>query len=295
MVNGVNTILYSTQPNLVHEYTSDSPSAATLTLDPNLAVLAGNATSITTPKDSITNPSNDQLRLRAWKDQLKQWTGLPYDTPGNHFRIQLDTTFDAPQPADGAYLDKLIGTGATPAKLPYTNSQGYEVLAPFPWGRYTSLRKALYECCQGFSIVPMPASNGVGSLTGVQTFLFSGLGTPPNTTTAETLLSTLRDDIQSMSSRINSDAVFELTYSGDAIATADQTTTGDPLVLDLKNTIAAKAQLMVTGMTNVSAALKAATQLQRTSVASVAGNSSQTPAQISQSLAVQNLTESTLG
>jgi hypothetical protein len=47
------------------------------------------------------------------------------------------TIFSAPKVADGNYIDR------TTMVQPYTNEKGYEVISPFPWGRYATLTDAL--------------------------------------------------------------------------------------------------------------------------------------------------------
>ena len=61
---------------------------------------------------------------------------------------------------------------------PYTDEGGYEVLTPFPWGRWKTLKEALLETRLG-----LVSSNPVDSLnaqtiSGTDVFLFAGVGSP---------------------------------------------------------------------------------------------------------------------
>jgi hypothetical protein len=294
LVHKMTTLSSTTSSSSIAQQLSSAPTASTSgqgNADPTV-VLTNNPTSINTPPNqTITNPSPDQVNLEAYRNQqLQAWTGLPYDTPGQCYRIQVDHSFDNPIPADGSYLTLLTGTIGTsstqgqPSIIPYTNQNGYEVIAPFPWGRYTSLRRALYECCQGFNISPNPVSNGIGTLTGAQTFLFSGVGNPVDASAGDVLQSTLA----SLSALVNDTSIFELTYSDAATAamqtvtpqTAQLSASQQSIVSDLESTISAKAQMMVTGLPNTSPTISALNQLQLSTPSSVI-----TPTQISNNLA----------
>jgi hypothetical protein len=280
------TTYYSAQPNLVHKMTTiaansnQAPAqqlvdAASKVSQDHEVFLSGNPSSINTAaldNSHVVNLSDDQARLQAYKaTQLRNWMGLPYDTPGKNYRVQMDTSFDKKMPADGAYITLLTGVigtpstaansggtaGGTPSIIPYTDSTGYEVIAPFPWGRYTGLCTALYECCQGFNVSPEPASDGTGTLNAVQSFLFSGVGTPPNSSAGDNMQSA----VSTLAALVNDDSIFELTYT-DATTAADQSTKQQQsLVSDLETSINAKAQLMVSGLPTNSNLVKVLSQI----------------------------------
>jgi hypothetical protein len=276
------TTYYSSQPNLVHKMTTlaanlDQTLAQQLVTASILAdaqaiqdcFMTGKPSSVNTvAKDNshIVSLSDDQARLQAYKEtQLRNWMGLPYDTPGQNYRVQMDPVFDKKRPADKSYLTLLTGVigasstaansggtaGGTPSRIPYTDSNGYEVIAPFPWGRYTGLCTALYECCQNCNVSsPQPDSGsvytpgGVGTLNAAQSYLFSGIGTPPNSSAGDNMQSA----VSSLAALVNDDSIFELTYT-DATTAADQSTKQpNSLVLDLEASIDAKARLMVNGL-----------------------------------------------
>jgi hypothetical protein len=66
---------------------------------------------------------------------------------------------------------------------PYTDEKGYELVTPFPWGRWRSLKKAYYETRAG---IILDATGGKGYsnpanaviLDGVNAFLFAGVSNP---------------------------------------------------------------------------------------------------------------------
>jgi hypothetical protein len=65
--------------------------------------------------------------------------------------------------------------------IPYTDGKGYEVIAPFPWGRYIDLKTALQEFTRDGYVVQSEATaaqNTVQTLQNTQTALFAGLDQP---------------------------------------------------------------------------------------------------------------------
>jgi hypothetical protein len=269
------TTYYSAQPNLVHQMT-DTSSATSASgqvgipgSNPEVAY-TGNATTIptvTSDPANLVNGSTDQARLQAYKAAtLQKWTGMPYDTPGRSYRVQMNPIFDTKRPVDAVYFKILTGNLTTgtaagnSSMIPYTDSKGYEVIPPFPWGRYTSLRKALNVCCQGSSISNSQVGkvpNAVGTLNAAQSFLFSGVGTPPNSSAGDSMQSVA----STIASLVNDDSVFELTYT-DATTAADQSTKQQQsLVSDLETSINAKAQLMVSGLPTNSNLVKVLSQI----------------------------------
>jgi hypothetical protein len=90
--------------------------------------------------------------------------------------------------ADLSYMQDLMGnpiTG-TPSTLPYTDDKGYEVVAPFPWGRWQNLNAAIKEFTQqGWALIPTNSNgqptqdvNEIATLEATDAFMFAGLGTP---------------------------------------------------------------------------------------------------------------------
>lgn len=79
--------------------------------------------------------------------------------------------FIQPNPVDKIYLESLRRA------MPYTDGKGYEVISPFPWGRYVGLLQALAIFTQGSTIAPAGETTNTGSSTSVSNanaFLVSG-------------------------------------------------------------------------------------------------------------------------
>jgi hypothetical protein len=69
--------------------------------------------------------------------------------------------------------------------IPYTDGKGYEVVAPFPWGRYIDIKTALQEFTRDGYVLQSSASaqqSTVLVLQNTQTALFAGLDQPTGAT-----------------------------------------------------------------------------------------------------------------
>jgi hypothetical protein len=69
--------------------------------------------------------------------------------------------------------------------IPYTDGKGYEVISPFPWGRYIDLKTALQEFTRDGYVLQTDATaaqSTVQTLQNTQTALFAGLGQPTSST-----------------------------------------------------------------------------------------------------------------
>ena len=183
----------------------------------NPTALVGSSQSLSTPfknsDGSPTTPTPQQLKLYSVRSQnLSSKVGNQYDTPFATYVIKNDgdpkqgTTntkypngfFVNQLPADHAYIDLLVGgvNSHTNSVMPFTDGKGYEVIAPFPWGRYVDLNTAIKSFTQAGWLQNQAASTGSAGLNKnqVQTdfndlqtlqnadaFLFAGLGTPSAT------------------------------------------------------------------------------------------------------------------
>jgi hypothetical protein len=162
---------------------------------------------------SPTTPTQQQLKLYSVRSQdMQSKLGNQYDTPYATYVIKNDgdpkqnTTskkypngfFVNQLPADGAYIDLLVGdkSNHTNSVMPFTDGKGYEVIAPFPWGRYADLNTAVQTFTQagwlqntaiatqsaGFqNVSPQTDFNDLQTLQNTDAFLFAGLGTPSAT------------------------------------------------------------------------------------------------------------------
>jgi hypothetical protein len=70
------------------------------------------------------------------------------------------------------YLQKIL------TSQPYTDEGGYELLTPFPWGRWISLKEALLETRLGITSTEVVNSLDTQTLAGTQVFLFAGVSSP---------------------------------------------------------------------------------------------------------------------
>ena len=180
-VNGVNTSttiqVFAAQPNLVHAFTT----ASATHYDPNSGnILSKSGTISSVPLVPSGEPDSTQKVVYDYLTKklggiYETWTDQPANTSTPTWRIQNDggsgpygldgnkvpfpntstspdgtktwynggldmatgTLFSAPKVADGSYIDR------TTMVQPYTNEKGYEVISPFPWGRYATLTDAL--------------------------------------------------------------------------------------------------------------------------------------------------------
>jgi hypothetical protein len=117
---------------------------------------------------------------------------------------------------DGGYYHDIRRT------IPYTDGKGYEVVAPFPWGRYITLRQAIKEFTQSGYIVPaasQPSSDSYVPPDQVQALLSAGLLTP--SMSGETvdqlqtyMNSTSLDSFTSSSNSKNDYTIIVLSYAG---------------------------------------------------------------------------------
>jgi len=129
--------------------------------------------------------------------------------------------FDKEIPLSEAYYNALRGA------RPYTDGKGYEVVGPFPWGRFKSLKEALTiftiqdalgEGTSASSAIH-PVNEGADSLTDAAAFLFTGDSVAAVTDSALTLIGNL----ETQTALIKNYKVFELSYEG-----STGTTTGAP-------------------------------------------------------------------
>jgi hypothetical protein len=98
------------------------------------------------------------------------------------------------------YFDRIL------VEQPYTDEKGYEVVTPFPWGRWKTLPEAYSETRQG-TIVPNPDSQTQAVLQGVNAFLFAGMGTPQGSLEAG---GNLLDALTNLTSQVENNDSFEL-------------------------------------------------------------------------------------
>lgn len=198
---------------------------------------------VTTPSTKELAPSQDDSLTQTARSKKmgSSWTMQP-DTPYASYVVANDT-FKASTPKDakstalntqqstaaatasgtGIYkskrpVDSTYFTDIQRGNIPFTDGKGYEVLAPFPWGRYQDLKTAIKEFTMDGYIVAQKDLNGqpvqnqqdISVLNTTDAFLFAGLGTPTATQhPSDQLVSALAQ----LQNQADMDTVIVLDYS----------------------------------------------------------------------------------
>src|SRR5208282_1558009 len=147
-----------------------------------------------TPNAFTTNPpiTPDQKALLGY---LQQTTGRYFapssDTLDAAWRVQADTggIWSAPTPSGASKFYREVSGNAAfsfysniRTCIPYTDEKGYEVLAPFPWGRWIDIKTALQEFTRdGYVYQPPGTDSDFKQVMAADTFLYAGLSALPGT------------------------------------------------------------------------------------------------------------------
>jgi hypothetical protein len=214
------------------------------------------------PHDNILQTLTSQRLASSWYMQADTTGGSYVSVPDNSSK---DGTQDSKHPngyytiagwnARGNVVDnkyfhdvwesKNNGEGSV---IPYTDAKGYEVLAPFPWGRYKDLRTTIKEFTQDGYITqptdvngnPTTSQQDISVLNTVNSFLFAGLGTPTATQHPSDLLINALAQVQN---ETDVDTVIVLDYS------SGQTNNDKQLLQQIQPDIAAQALKLLTTQT----------------------------------------------
>jgi hypothetical protein len=161
---------------------------------------------------------------------------VPYGPGGGYF------TDKRPNGVDGQYMRDL-----QKGVIPYTDGKGYEVMSPFPWGRYSDLNTVIKEFTQRGWITRTMDVNGnpttlledLSIQQGTDAMLFAGLGTPTASgSAAETLSNNMSTTISNtIGGTFASTAPDESTLTPDATVIVLQypsgtTTQADSMLLN---------------------------------------------------------------
>ena len=175
----------------------------------NASDLVGTSATVPIPQKNVdgtpTTPTQDQVKLNSVRTQnLSSKRGNQNDTPFSTYVIKNDgsqeqgtidpatkvgyfcisQTKSGPRPADLAYIQVLTGKASQPSTnsvIPFTDDKGYELISPFPWGRWVDLNTAVGTFTQqGFLTAAAAATAGLDeqTLKNTDAFIFAGLGTP---------------------------------------------------------------------------------------------------------------------
>ena len=221
--------LYTMAPNLVFKWAKQDTSSSSSSSSPfnttalnNVLNQVASGTPITLP-NSLFNPSKQQEKVKTARAKyiLRPETDQAYDNNFAQYFIQNDGKgscvaspkrntsgtgyFDGARAVDKQYIEDCTSGGV----LPYTDEKGYEVVAPFPWGRWKELNNAISIFCeQGLltDIVPVGASaSDELTLANTNAFLYAGLTVPSTNSIAGTVLN-------SQTSTSEDTTVFVLNY-----------------------------------------------------------------------------------
>jgi hypothetical protein len=196
----------------VHGVSTPSPAQGTSTGQGN-ANPSGKAMTLPFPQQLVIKQQQQML------DSLKAGTLLytpNNDTATHNWRIQPDQTnaFDGPRSLDPSYYETLRTI------RPYTDHKGYELIGPFPWGRWKSLKDSLstftvlnpvFNSSQTPPGGLQPVNPAADNLTNANAFMFTGDAVAGSSENATTLL----NNLNSQRVAINNFKVFELSYTND--------------------------------------------------------------------------------
>lgn len=213
--------LMTQQPNLVLQWTQASAnSTAQNNQGQQNASLAGKIATLPLPQQLVVKQQIQMMESRRLDGT--EYT-LNSDSATHNWRVQPDqaAVFSVPRSLDQDYYSDLRTI------RPYTDEKGYELLGPFPWGRWKSLKdsltiftisNSLYANLQSTNPALQPVSAATDQLSNANAFLFTGDSVAASTETATQLVDTLT----TQRGAINNFKVFELVY------TADPTNTPGP-------------------------------------------------------------------
>ncbi len=203
---------------LIYPTSNDSP-----------ANLIGSPATLPTTPDQQPSPQEQITLADRQVIVATSWT-TESDNKGASFRIQNDSGLRWAPPAKtgtaGSYTG-VKGVFTTQRQvdqnyyhdirrtMPFTDDKGYEVLTPFPWGRWVSLRQAIKEFTQDGYIIPKTLAEATSDVfipsDAVQSFLVAGLAAPNVQGDTVTQLQQIMDQ---QASSVGDHTIIVLTYSG---------------------------------------------------------------------------------
>ena len=209
----------------------------------------------TNPDGSKYGPTPEQEKIQSNRDKnVASYSGNQSDTPYATYVVKNDANknqgtvdpatgkgyFDHQRIVDDKYLDALMGNTKTnaPSTVPYTDEKGYELMSPFPWGRWETLNDAIREFTEIGFITPPTDSNGnptedleeQATLANAQAFVFAGLGTPTTTNDPSTqMIVAMNQNIQLVGA---SNIAMQQAQSGATNPATGQSTTNTSPTVD---------------------------------------------------------------
>jgi hypothetical protein len=194
---GSQLALGSSQSNPFTALSANSSNACLVPNTPNSpANIVGTPASIPTVPDQAPTAQEIAL-LKLQQTKIGSSWGTETDSPTACFRVQNDTygpyimpkktgdqgTYGQPNGGGVFVKQRIVDSGYyhdIRRTMPFTDGKGYEVVSPFPWGRYITLRQAFKEFTQEGYIIPptQPSSDTYIPPDMVQALLAAGLATP---------------------------------------------------------------------------------------------------------------------
>jgi hypothetical protein len=279
----ITTTILTAQPDLVLRWTtpgappvsaSTSGGSGLNTPQPqgtqSAAQLNNTIASLPLPQQIVVDQEIQMLHYR--QNKIGNSYGPQSDMTNHNWRVQPDTQhlFDSkgqyskPRILGPEYYEDLRST------RPYTDDKGYELVGPFPWGRWKTLRQAVYDFTIADAQAPanqggvttglnpaiqpgsVPSSSSIQTLSNAQAFLFTGNDTPATTDDAATQVV---DNMVNQARTIGNTKVFELTYTstdptndiGGTQSISDPGAETDTAVDENEDTIATRAATFLTG------------------------------------------------
>src|SRR5208282_5727725 len=201
-----------------------------------------------------TEPDSNTACFRIQKDTYAPYqmpaAGATAGTQGQYGAANGGGVFVKQRTVDSGYYHDIRRT------MPFTDSKGYEVVSPFPWGRYITLRQAFKEFTQEGYIVPpssaQPQTDTYVPSGQVNAFLAAGLTAP--TGQGETVTQ-LQTQMNAQNTIAPDYTIIVLSYSGQTSPSDSQLTQNaqpdtQAAVQQLQNTITTQQQaisVLVTG------------------------------------------------
>src|SRR5579863_4169953 len=215
-------------------------------------IIGAPASTPTTP-DQQPSPQ-EQILTALNRGTLGTSWGTEPDTKGACFRIQNDTHKPWVAPAktgeSGSYPAETNPDGGVfwsksnkafsrhvdagyyhdiRRTMPFTDDKGYEVISPFPWGRWVSLRQAFKEFTEDGYIVPKNIAQALTAdlipPSSVQALIAAGLATP---NVAGDTVTQLQQVMNAQVTSLEDSTVIVLSYSGTTPSDSQLDTTAQP-------------------------------------------------------------------
>lgn len=207
---------------------------------------------------------DEEVRANAFhRDIMGTYWGTQFDTKTNNFRVQKDVGEDGkpffskenlfapvgsrgvPRGVDRVYFETIISC------QPFTDEKGYEVVSPFPWGRFKTLPEAIAETREGRVTAKTADTTDKQVLENANAFIFAGLGTPSADSAAQ-LSDKLKQvfgktDPQTGTESALDSSVIELSYSEGDNPTLPTTDTKDLFAIAAQDDVKKRVDAFVSG------------------------------------------------